>query len=760
MSANGTPKSLSAELRYQRTWQSLVVVALLCALTLILWWTLKRQEQANLQTKVRVESEYLASQIQADLRNRIPALQRMARRWERQGLSSDESTTEARAYLADVPGYQALEWADADYRVRWVEPIEGNERALGLNLGFEKSRRAALLKAKDSRTPAVTSTIELIQGGKGFLVFFPVFGGQGRDGWLVAVFRIQQWLDYVFSIESSRITKRGYSVSVWFDEGPVYRQPGWDQTGDSAITQSTTFALDNHQLTIQARPTPSFVRSSETSIPTLVAVFGFLLSVLMAATVFLFQKASAEAKRKHAAKTALEGMILQREQVQNELHRALVRFDLATKAGAMGVWSWDLASNQLLWNERMFELFEVPPDVSPNYETWRDALHVEDVERAEALLRDAVAGKAPFETEFRVLLPSGTVRHIRAAARVERDPDNRPLFVTGLNWDVTERIQRQVELEKSEQQVRLLLNSTAEAIYGIDLQGNCTFANPACARMLGYADPDMLIGKNMHDLIHHSYADGQKMPVESCRIYRGYTHGRGEHVDDEVLWRADGTCFPAEYWSYPQREGSAVRGAVVTFLDIADRKRAEEQIRHMANHDALTDLPSMRLVRDRLEMAIAQGRRHKKHVAVMFLDLDGFKAINDNYGHDIGDQVLKEVAQRLRAGTRATDTVARIGGDEFLLVLTEQQSTKDAAVVARKILDLLAQPIHRLDCDLFVGASIGIAIYPFDSSQSDHLIKLADEAMYKVKASGKNGYRFAESPLRPTLPAFSSKPPA
>lgn len=133
-------------------------------------------------------------------------------------------------------------------------------------------------------------------------------------------------------------------------------------------------------------------------------------------------------------------------------------------------------------------------------------------------------------------------------------------------------------LKKSEAKVRLLLNSTAEAIYGIDLQGNCTFANPSCLRMTGYTDISQLLGKNMHNLIHHSYADGRLMPVELCRIFKAFLVGKGEHVVDEVLWRADGTSFPAEFWSFPQIENGKVLGAVVTFNDITERKQADDAL--------------------------------------------------------------------------------------------------------------------------------------------------------------------------------------
>lgn len=150
----------------------------------------------------------------------------------------------------------------------------------------------------------------------------------------------------------------------------------------------------------------------------------------------------------------------------------------------------------------------------------------------------------------------------------------------GVKEDVSERRWAEEELKISHEQVQLLLDSTAEAIYGISLLGRCTFANPACARMLGYADPDELLDKPMHELIHHTHRDGTPFPAKECRmksVFQG--EGVGCHVVDEVLWRADGTCFDAEYWAYPQRSGGQVVGGVVTFVDVTERKLVEEELR-------------------------------------------------------------------------------------------------------------------------------------------------------------------------------------
>ena len=155
------------------------------------------------------------------------------------------------------------------------------------------------------------------------------------------------------------------------------------------------------------------------------------------------------------------------------------------------------------------------------------------------------------------------------------DSQGRMIGISGIARDITGRKRAEEALRESEDKLRLLLDSTAEAIYGIDLEGCCTFCNSACVRALGYTRADELLGKNMHDLIHHTRADGTLMPVEECRIFRAFRAGEGTHIDDEVLWRRNGTSFPAEYWAYPQRKGPKVVGAVVAFIDITENKLAK-----------------------------------------------------------------------------------------------------------------------------------------------------------------------------------------
>ncbi|MEI7649730.1 MAG: PAS domain S-box protein, partial [Methanomicrobiales archaeon] len=268
--------------------------------------------------------------------------------------------------------------------------------------------------------------------------------------------------------------------------------------------------------------------------------------------------------------------ITERKREEDKLLQLSDRLSLATRAGGVGIWDYDVVNNTLSWDDQMFALYGITREqFGGAYEAWQAGLYPDDRSSGDEEIQQALSGEKEFNTEFRVLWPNGSVRNIRAVALVQRDAAGKPLRMIGTNWDITEQKKAEEVIRESEEQIRLLLDSTAEAIYGLDIHGNCTFCNNSCLRLLGYKNPEELLGKNMHWLIHQKYPDGTHFPVEECRIFKAFNNGVGTHVDDEVLWRSDGTSFPAEYWSYPQRRFGVVVGAVVTFLDITARKNAE-----------------------------------------------------------------------------------------------------------------------------------------------------------------------------------------
>lgn len=295
------------------------------------------------------------------------------------------------------------------------------------------------------------------------------------------------------------------------------------------------------------------------------------------------------------------------------------------------------------------------------------------------------------------------------------------------------------EREQAESRLRLLINSSGEGVYGIDFDGNCTFCNPVALRLLGFRDVSEVLGKNMHELIHHDKPGVCHVP-ELCRL-SSYQDGLAVHAEDDLFCRTDGSCLPVEYRSHPIYSDGRVVGAVVTFSDITERKRTQEQVWRQANYDALTGIPNRNLFHDRLDQAVSQANRSMGQVALLFMDLDGFKEVNDKLGHDAGDLLLKEAAQRLLRCIRESDTVARIGGDEFTVILPHVNEAVEAEAVAAKVLDRLREPFLLQGQDVFVSASIGIAVYPGDADSSAVLIKHADAAMYRAKDSGKNTVR-------------------
>jgi diguanylate cyclase (GGDEF)-like protein/PAS domain S-box-containing protein len=320
----------------------------------------------------------------------------------------------------------------------------------------------------------------------------------------------------------------------------------------------------------------------------------------------------------------------------------------------------------------------------------------------------------------------------------ETHVDGERLF-TAVIRDVTERKRYEAALERLSRQHEMVLKSAGEGIFGLDLDGNATFVNPAAARMTGWEAKE-LVGRPQHSLLHHTKPDGTPYPEEECPIYAALKTGAAHSRDDEVFWRKDGTSFPVEYISTPILQDGEVVGAVVTFKDITQRKALEEQLHYQALHDPLTGLPNRALFMDRLERALTRANRHGGRVAVLFMDLDNFKVINDSLGHKAGDQLLAAVAERLRACLRPEDTAARLGGDEFTILVEDVASAGEVVRIAERIAHMLQPPFALEEQEVFATASTGIALSSSAQEQPADLLRHADLAMYRAKHRGKARY--------------------
>lgn len=263
--------------------------AVLCLLVFAMWYFLDSQRDTSIQSLAHIRTAELTSQIKADIRSRIPALQRIARRWEHQGgTPKAEFLQDTNTYIKDLPGLQALEWVDKNFYVRWIAPLKGNEKALNLNLGFEKSRRIALENARDKRVPTMTSPIDLVQGGKGFLIYVPIFINDKFEGFILAVYKIEEWLDYVFSNMVTKINHQ-FEVNIAIDNKQVYSE-NHDEMKFYSLESKSIIDIIDHTITVQLIPTDVFLNEKMTYTPEVVAVSGIFLSILIAIMVFLLQK--------------------------------------------------------------------------------------------------------------------------------------------------------------------------------------------------------------------------------------------------------------------------------------------------------------------------------------------------------------------------------------------------------------------------------------------------------------------------------------
>jgi diguanylate cyclase (GGDEF)-like protein/PAS domain S-box-containing protein len=307
----------------------------------------------------------------------------------------------------------------------------------------------------------------------------------------------------------------------------------------------------------------------------------------------------------------------------------------------------------------------------------------------------------------------------------------------------------QAQIEESERRYRFIVSYSPDIIYMIDHKGFFTFINDRITDLLGYR-PEDLIGEHFSALVHEDDLATAEHIFNERR-----TGDRASQNVELRLKSTDPDVQPLTFESssivielcsmgiYENRsDGTPYLGTYGVARDISDRKKDQEMIHFQAYHDLLTRLPNRELFLDRLNLSISQAGRNNSKLAVLFLDMDGFKFINDSLGHVIGDNLLQRVAYRLQETLRDTDTVSRIGGDEFNILIPELQNRDEAGLVSQKILDAFSRPILLDHHEITISFSIGISLYPDDASSTEELIKNADMAMYHIKGRGKNGYEY------------------
>lgn len=427
------------------------------------------------------------------------------------------------------------------------------------------------------------------------------------------------------------------------------------------------------------------------------------------------------------------------ENKSNALKQSEERWQFALESGGDGVWDWDIKSGEVFLSERCKTVLDIEVgEDKTSHDDWESTIHPDDLPRLTADLQAHFDGRTEiYYNEHRILLSNGSWRWILTRGKiVSRDAANQPIRMIGTQSDITERKQA----EESMQLASLVYQISSEAMMVTDADGIIITVNPAFTKLTGYA-PHEAIGNTPKIL--SSGRQSREFYENLWQTLKTTGHWQGE------IWnrRRNGEIY-AESLSINTTFGAdgCAQRHVALFTDITEKKKSDAAVWQKANFDALTGLPNRALFFDRLSNEFSQARRSGKYVALLFLDLDGFKLVNDTYGHEAGDIVLKVVAQRLVACVREIDTVARLGGDEFAVLVGELDTQGEAASIAQKIIRALAVKMalpNKQRCG--IGVSIGIGIYPSNATESDSLLAAADAAMYESKARGKNTYTFSST---------------
>lgn len=373
-----------------------------------------------------------------------------------------------------------------------------------------------------------------------------------------------------------------------------------------------------------------------------------------------------------------------------------------------------------------------------NGSSYNEIVYPEDLPKVLIAISFAISKKQDYQVEYRICTKSGEEKWVWEKGRGVFDNQGEVINLEGIIIDITERKQAEESLRKAEIKYRSIFENAVEGIFQTSVDGRYLIANQMLAKIYGYKSVEELL-LDFTDINCQLYVDPNRR-TEFMRLIQeqGAVLGFESQVyrkDRSIIWISENAS------GLYNSEGKLV-GYEGTVIDITDRKRAEATIQYQAFHDLLTTLPNRALFNENLIILLQNAPTHQQKFAVMFLDLDRFKKINDTLGHAVGDRLLQNVAERLKSCLREGDMVARWGGDEFTILLTQIFNRNDAGKIAQRIIDALKLPFYLENQEIHTSTSVGIAVYPEDGEDVDTLLKKADSALYEAKKNGRNNYQY------------------
>ncbi len=412
--------------------------------------------------------------------------------------------------------------------------------------------------------------------------------------------------------------------------------------------------------------------------------------------------------------------------------RLMERITLANEAGGIGIWEWELEPDIISWDKRMFEMYEVPSHTKPTWQLWYERILPEDRPETERIIRDGLAARMAFKLEYRITVKDG-IRHIRALANRVLNKNGEVERLLGVNMDMTEVKQLNDALFQEKERLHITLDSIGEAVLCTDVEMNVTFMNPVAEKMSGWGQ-EQAIGQPLLTVLRITFGDNGPM-MEN--IHSG-DMSRSDIEQDVVLHCRTGGSFDIHYSVTPLStlDGQHI-GSVLVIQDVTESRKMLRQLSYSASHDALTHLANRVSFENHLKRLLLTVQEFHQRHALVFIDLDRFKAVNDTAGHAAGDALLREISSLMLSMLRSTDILARLGGDEFGLLLPDC-NVESARYISGRIIEAINDyhfmwegRLHR------IGASAGITLIDENNHTASEVMSQADIACYSSKNNGR-----------------------
>ncbi len=440
-----------------------------------------------------------------------------------------------------------------------------------------------------------------------------------------------------------------------------------------------------------------------------------------------------------ADKLGLALMTRKRLETEADLRASEAALAEAQAVAHVGSWTYSVRSGTLVWSREACRIFGIDPATFvPSHEDFLARVHPDDRAAFDRNYRDSVATHGVHAIDHRIVMPDGTVRIVHRRGRTVYDAEGRPLQSIGTVQDITDRKQAEDALQFANTLLRTEMEASPDGILVVDQNGRIMSMNRRFADM--FALPADL--RETHDdapVLAKAMATMKAPQAFLARVQDLYAHP--DQTGHEELETTDGRWIDRDTAALRNADGLYL-GRVWFFRDITDRKRQEAQVRHTAQHDSLTGLPNRKAFLEALELTIARATRSGSLFAVLYVDLDRFKDVNDTLGHPAGDALLQLVAERIQSRVRTTDVVSRLGGDEFVLIASDLRDPTDAAALAESVIVSLAEPFTIQGNDVQCGASVGISAFGPEAFEADTFVSQADVALLRAKSEGRGTFRF------------------